>query len=131
MGKSADFENAIAVDQAFSWFLRGGNPAVDEYANAIRKYVPSRLTDGNSLQAAAWVSAKVFEAAAAKVGDKPTSQDILNGLYALRGDSISGLAPGGLARTYNRGQPTAEVYCVFIGRAKGGKWTGNLTPLCR
>jgi branched-chain amino acid transport system substrate-binding protein len=131
MAKSPNFENAIAVNTTFSWFLRGGNGAIDEYVNALRKYVPNRLDDGNSLQAAAWTSAKVFEAAAAKVGDKPSSGDILNGLYAMKGDQVGGLAPGGLARTFNQGQPTPDSYCVVIGRVKGGRWTGNLSPICR
>jgi branched-chain amino acid transport system substrate-binding protein len=131
MAKSKDFEGAIAVNQASSWFFRGGNPAIDEYVAALQKYVPKRLDDGNSLQASAWSSAKLFEAAAARAGDEPTSQDILDGLYALRGETLGGLAPGGLARTFNRGQPTPDTFCVFVGRVKGGRWTGSLTPICR
>jgi branched-chain amino acid transport system substrate-binding protein len=131
MAKSPNFENAIAVGAAFSWFARGGNAAIDEYVSALQKYVPNRLQDGNSLQAAAWLSAKVFEIAAAKAGDKPSSQDILNGLYAMKGNDVFGLAPGGLALTFDQGRPTPDRYCVFIGRIKGGKWTGGLSPVCR
>jgi branched-chain amino acid transport system substrate-binding protein len=131
MATSPNFENAVAVSTTFSWFLRGGNGAIDEYVAAIRKYVPNRLEDGNSLQAAAWTSAKLFEAAAGKAGDKPTSADILNGLYAMKGEQLGGLAPGGLARTFNQGQPTPDTYCVVIGRLKGGTWRGSLSPVCR
>jgi branched-chain amino acid transport system substrate-binding protein len=131
MAKSPDFENAVAVNGAFSWFLRGGSPAIDEYVGAIRKYVPSRLEDGNSLQAAAWQSAKVFERAAAKVGDKPTSAEILEGLHAMRGDDIGGLVSGGMLRTFTRNRPTPDTVCMYVGRVKGGKWTGALAPQCR
>jgi branched-chain amino acid transport system substrate-binding protein len=125
-----DFDNAIAVNSSFPWFLRSGNPGVEEYAAAIGKYAPSRLTTGNTFQTEAWVSAKLFEKAAANVSDKPTSQDILNALWAMRGETLGGLIP---PRTFTRGQPTPETYCVYEGRVKGGKWTApdGMTPLCR
>jgi branched-chain amino acid transport system substrate-binding protein len=131
MAKSPDFDGALAPSQAFPWFLRSGSPGVDEYVAALTKYAPSRLTDGNSLQATGWVSAKVFELAAQRVDDKPTSQNILDGLYAIKGATLGGMAPGGAARTYTRGQPTPDTYCVFDGHVAGGKWVGSLTPTCR
>jgi branched-chain amino acid transport system substrate-binding protein len=128
-----EFENAIAMTPAMPWFLRGGSPAVDEYAQALQKYVPTRLTNGNVFQAWAWVSAKLLEKAAAKVGDKPTSQDILEGLWSMKGETLGGLTPGKAARTFNRNQPTPETFCVFEGRLRNGKWEApqGLAPLCR
>jgi branched-chain amino acid transport system substrate-binding protein len=131
MAKSKDFEGAIGVPQAFPWFLRSGSPGVEEYAAALAKYAPNRLTDGNSLQTTAWASAKLLELAAQKVDDKPTTQNILDGLWSIKGADLGGLAPGRAARTFNRDQPTPDTYCVFTARVQGGKWVGNLNPTCR
>jgi branched-chain amino acid transport system substrate-binding protein len=131
MAKSPDFDGALSATQAFPWFLRSGAPGVDEYVQALTKYAPSRLTDGNSLQATAWASAKIFELAAQKVSDQPTTQDILNGLWSIKGATLGGMAPGGAARSYTKDQPTPDTYCVFPAQVAGGKWTGSLTPICR
>ena len=79
------------------------------------------------------MSAKIFEKAAANVSDKPTSQDILNGLWAMKGETLGGLLPGGLARTFTREQPTPDVLCTFTIGIKGGQWVApqGLTPMCR
>jgi hypothetical protein len=131
MAKSKDFEGALSATQAFPWFLRSGAPGLDEYVGALTKYAPARLSDGNSLQATGWASAKVFELAAQKVSDQPTTQDILNGLWAIKGATLGGLAPGGAARSYTRDQPTPDTYCVFSAQVQGGRWTGSLKPICR
>ena len=131
MAKSPDFDGALSATQAFPWFLRSGAPGIDEYVAALTKYAPNRLTDGNSLQATAWASAKIFELAAQKVADQPTTQNILDGLWSIKGATIGGMAPGGAARTYTREQPTPDTYCVFPAQVQGGKWTGSLTPVCR
>lgn len=125
-----EFEGAIAVNSTFPWFLRSGNAGIEEYAAAIAKYAPSRLTTGNTFMSAAWVSAKLFEKAAEDVSDTPTSQDILNALWAMKGETLGGLLP---PRTFVRNQPTPETYCVYEGRVRDGKWTAPLgaQPVCR
>jgi branched-chain amino acid transport system substrate-binding protein len=128
-----EFENAIAVTPVFPWFMRSGNPAIQEYAAAIGKYAPARLTKSNIFMAGAWLSAKVLEKAAAKVGDKPTSQEILNGLWSMKGETLDGLATGPAARTFTRNQATPETLCVYDTKLVGGKWTApsGLNPICR
>ena len=130
IASNPDFDNAIAVNASFPWFLRSGSPEVEEYAAALTKYAPNRATKGNTFQTIAWVSGKLIEKAAAKVGDKPTSQEILEGLWAMRGETVGGLTP---ARTFTRNQPTPETYCVYVGRVQGGKWVApdGIKPLCR
>jgi branched-chain amino acid transport system substrate-binding protein len=129
----AEFEGAIAVTPVFPWFLRSGSPAIEEMAAALKTYAPARLTKGNVFMAEAWLSAKLFEKAAQKVGDKPTSQDILEGLWAMKGETVYGLAPGRAARSFTRGQPTPETFCTFDTKLVGGKWTspGGLSSICR
>jgi branched-chain amino acid transport system substrate-binding protein len=129
----ADFENAIAVTTNFPWFVRSGSPAIQEYVDALKKYAPSLLGQSNAYVSGGWLSAKVFEVAAAHASDKPSSQDILEGLYAMRGETVGGLAPGRLALTFNRGQPTPPVYCVIPTRLVHSTWTApqGVTPSCR
>ncbi|HMC05723.1 MAG TPA: hypothetical protein VKJ83_09655, partial [Actinomycetota bacterium] len=38
-----------------------------------------------------WVSAKTFDIAARNLPDRPTNEDVLNGLWAVNGDSLGGL----------------------------------------
>jgi branched-chain amino acid transport system substrate-binding protein len=133
MAKIPEYEGTIASLAAFPWFIRSGSPAVDEYVQALQNYAPNLLNNTVDSQTWAWLSAKLFEKAAAKVSDKPTSQDILTGLWAMRNETFDGLAPGGMARTFARDQPTPETYCVFEATIKGGKWVApqGLTPVCR
>lgn len=131
--KVPELDGSISATAAFPWFLHAGAPGIVEYAQAFQTYEPKRLTDGASQQAGAWVTAKVIEKAAAGVGDVPTSQDVLKGLWAMNGETLGGLAPGGMARTYHQGQPTALTYCVFSAKITNSAWTApqGVTPLCK
>ena len=128
-----EFEGAIAVSSVFPWFLRSASPAIDEYVAAFQKYAPARLARGSLFVPEGWVSAKLLEKAAEKVGDKPTSENILEGLWSMNGETLGGLLPGRMARTFRRDQPTPESYCVFDTRLTGGRWTApsGLEPICR
>jgi branched-chain amino acid transport system substrate-binding protein len=131
--QNPEFEGAIGVTPVFPWALRSGSPAIDEMTAALKTYAPARLAKGSIFLTEGWLSAKLFQKAAAKVSDKPTSQDILEGLWAMKGETIDGLASGRAARTFTRGQPTPETFCVFDTKLVGGKWTApsGLTPICR
>jgi len=133
MVKLPQFDNAIGAVISFPWFLHGDSPAIAEYTQALQKYAPGRVDDGVDFQSGAWVAGKLFERAAAKVSDNPTKDEILEGLWAMRGESLGGLLPGGLARTFTRNQPTPETFCVFDPRIQGGKWVAprGTTPICR
>lgn len=133
MAAVPEFDGGIVTTPAFPWFMRSGSPGVDEYVKALTQYAPKRLTEGVAYQSWAWQSAKLFEAAAQHVSKKPTSQDILEGLWAMKGFENSGLSQGAAARTYTRGKATPETYCVYDTRIVGGKWTAprGLTPICR
>jgi len=133
LAKIPEFEGAIGVTGAFPWFVRSGAPAIDEYVAALQTYAPDRLTNGVSYQAWGWQSAKLLEAALANVSDQPTSQAVLNGLWAMQGETLGGLAPGGMALTFTANQPTADPLCVFDIRIQGGSWVlhGGLTPICK
>ena len=127
-------QNSIAYQGTFPWFLTSGSPALDDYGQALQQYAPSLLgAAGSTSQTIAWESAQLFELAAAHVGDKPTSQDILNGLWAIKNNTLGGLAPGGMAFTFTQNQATPDKYCVYQIAIKSGKWTApqGLTPTCK
>jgi branched-chain amino acid transport system substrate-binding protein len=133
MAKIAEFDKAIGNLATFPWFVHGGHPGLDEYLQAMQKYAPNRVNDGVDVQSGAWMAGKAFERAAAKVSDNPTPQEILEGLWSMKNESLGGLLVGGMARTFNRGQPTPETFCVYDARIQGGKWTAprGMTPVCR
>jgi branched-chain amino acid transport system substrate-binding protein len=128
-----EFEGAVANTPTFPWFMRSGNPGIDEMVAALRTYAPARLTKSNIFMSEAWISAKLFEKAAQNVGAKPTAAEILEGLWAMKGETLGGLTAGPAARTFNRGQPTGETFCVYDTKLVRGKWTApsGLTPICR
>ena len=133
VASNPDFEGAVDASNTFPWFLRSGHPLVQEYATALQTYAPSRLTRGNTFMPWSWVSAKIFEKAAQHVSDKPTTQDILEGLWAMKGETLGGLLQGPAARTFTRGQPTPETFCTYEGRLHAGKWEApqGISPICR
>jgi branched-chain amino acid transport system substrate-binding protein len=128
-----EYEGGIGISPVFPWFLRSGSPAIVEYAQALQQYAPKQAADGVGFLSWSWVSAKLIEKAAQHVSDKPTSQDILNGLWSMRGETLGGLLPGRAARTFIRNQPTPETFCTYRARIQGGRWVApdGLNPTCR
>ena len=54
----------------------------------------------------------------------------MNGLYALQGETLGGLAPQPLTFTQGKG---TEVTCYFLANIKNGKLTASngAKPLCK
>ena len=65
-----------------------------------------------------WAAGLLFQAAAAHAPTSPTSQDIVNGLYSLKGDTLGGFAP---PLTYTPGK-THTVPYYFDLAIKDGKF---------
>jgi branched-chain amino acid transport system substrate-binding protein len=133
MAQIPEFDNAIGNLATFPWFLHSGSPAIDEYVAALQQYAPNAATYGVDVQSGGWLAGKLFEQAAQGVSDNPTTQEILDGLWKMNGETLGGLLQGGEARTFTQGQPTAETFCVYSTRIQGGAWTApdGLTPVCR
>jgi len=127
-----EFDGSVASLISFPWFARSG-AGIDEYVQALQKYAPKLLDGGVDFQSAAWVAGKTFERAAANVSDHPTAQEILEGLWSMRNESLGGLLVARTQRTFNRGQPTPDTFCVYLARVEGGKWSApnGTTPVCR
>lgn len=110
-------EGTVAVTYSFPWFVTGGTPALIEYGHAIQQY-----TNGNTgaFSSAGWVSGKMLQAALAHgVSDNPTTQDVLNGLYAFQNQTLGGLSE---PLTYKPGAPAPAARCSYEGVVKNGHW---------
>jgi branched-chain amino acid transport system substrate-binding protein len=113
-----DLDGMIAVLRDFPWFLTSGAPALDEYNNVVSKY-----GGGHTLQfqsAIGWSAAKLFERAATHLSDKPSSQDVFTGLWALRNETLGGLVA---AMQFQEMKPPVPANCAFVAKVAGGKWT--------
>jgi branched-chain amino acid transport system substrate-binding protein len=89
-------------------------PGQRDFRRALRTYAPDMLVDGPAI--AAWASAKLFEAAIARLGDAGrtgpiTTAMVLDGLGRIRNETLGGLAP---PITFSPGQAHAPmVSAVF------------------
>jgi branched-chain amino acid transport system substrate-binding protein len=113
-------EGLYATAQVFPWML-GNTLATAQYDQARREYAPNLRLSGAT--AVAWASGQLLARAAAGVGAQPSSQEILNGLWMLHGETLGGLTP---PLTYVRNQPSPPVPCYFLVEIKGGRWTAPL-----
>jgi branched-chain amino acid transport system substrate-binding protein len=89
-------------------------PAAKTFHNALEKYEPGVLSSTTFTQddADTWASGQLFAAAAkaAKLGNKPTSKELVAGLYKLKGVTLGGLTP---PLTFTKGKPNS-ISCIYI-----------------
>jgi branched-chain amino acid transport system substrate-binding protein len=125
--------NGLKVADITFPFFADSTPATKAYQAALKKYAPSigNGTDRplNSFSAITWASGELFEAAVKAAGSGPiTAASIKRGLYALKGDTLGGLAP---PITFTKGK--AEVSdCYFQYEISNGHYEApsGLTPTC-
>jgi branched-chain amino acid transport system substrate-binding protein len=90
------------------------SPATKAFHAAVEKYAPSVLAAAsfNQDDADTWASGQLFAAAAkaAKLGNKPTSKQLVAGLYKLKGVTLGGLTP---PLTFSKGKPNS-ISCIYI-----------------
>jgi len=110
-------EGAISTVPAFPWFIESGSPALEEYGQAMQQFAKGATRNG--FTTFGWMSGKVFEQAAANVSAEPTPQEILEGLWAMKDETVGGLSA---PITFVQGQPAPEPNCAFYAEVKGGKW---------
>ena len=117
LASDPNLDGLIGTTGLFPWMLTDGPAA--EYAQAIATYAPGLETSGTT--AAVWGSGALAQAAGRNLptGDV-TSNDLLEGLYALNGDTLGGLAP---PLTYRRGQPPVAYNCYYTIALSGGVFT--------
>jgi branched-chain amino acid transport system substrate-binding protein len=111
-------DGMVAASPDFPWMVAGGSPEIDAYHEAIRQYAPTFEESGAA--ADAWVAGELLKKVAANIGPTPTTDAIFHGLWAIRNDTVGGLAP---PLTYAAQQASPEITCYFITKVSGGKWT--------
>lgn len=112
-------------------YLDDSNPAVKEFLDAMDTYYPDDRDKAEFGYPVinAWIGGKLFEAAAEKanLGPDSTPQDVKDGLYALKDETLGGLAP---PLNFTEGKP-APPTCYFSMKIDDGKLTSLGTePVC-
>lgn len=115
-----DTKRLLAPIPSFPWFLTGGSPGLEEYGDAMDRYVDQPLAVRSSQ---GWVAGKLLEKTAQNLSDPPTSADLLAGLWALENETLGGLTP---PLTFPRERPHPEPSCVFLVEATDGGWTARV-----
>ena len=107
-------------------------PAVKAFQDALAKYYPGLLSSAGFTQDDfySWTGGKLFEAAAkaADIGPNSTPAELKTGLYALKNDTLGGIAP---PLTYTKGKPFFTP-CWFSSKIEKGTLisvNGN-RPVC-
>jgi branched-chain amino acid transport system substrate-binding protein len=109
---------AAVNNQTMPYFVRNKDTAA--FHEAMDGYLPS-ATSGFDVMTT-WVGLQVIAEAAkagVKEGGKPTADDIYEGLYSFKGNTIGGLA-GPL--TYVKGKPSPS-HCGFFFALQKGKYS--------
>jgi branched-chain amino acid transport system substrate-binding protein len=111
----------------FPWD-NSSSPAVAEYNDALRRYLPG--TESTPTLTQGWAAAEIFGKAATMMGDVVSKDKLLDALWSFKNETFGGLTP---PLTFVQGHPAPNANCWFYVTVKNGKMTapqGN-TPLCR
>jgi branched-chain amino acid transport system substrate-binding protein len=108
----------IGTEENALWF-DNSTPALQAFHAAMQKYEPSASINAASIMA--WASGKLFEAAYQAAGspDNVTPAQVKTGLYALKDETLDGLAP---PLTFSPGKVN-DIKCYFVIGIKDGKYT--------
>lgn len=129
--KDANFDGALLASTNAN-YVDASIPGVKAFLDANNKYAPGLTTSPqfNYDTLYPWAAGKLFEAAA-KAGNltpSSASADIRKGLYALKNETLDGLAP---PLNFAPGKPAFSP-CYFSTTIKGGKLVSlnNGKPSC-
>jgi branched-chain amino acid transport system substrate-binding protein len=108
----------IDVQGDIPWFVH--NSITKPMYAALNKYAPGVTTGPNfgEVVVQSWAAAVELELASAKLGAHPTSAQVLQGLYALKGTTLRGLSA---PITFHKGG-TASNPCFFEMGIKNSKF---------
>ncbi|MGH9037064.1 MAG: ABC transporter substrate-binding protein [Acidimicrobiia bacterium] len=120
--------DGLVTTPPFMPWTAEGNPELDLFRDVITRFAPGINPEGNPQ--AGWVSARVFEAAVGRSPDPTTSPGILEGLWALKDETVGGTAN---PLTFARDKPTPAPPCWSHLVVKGGAFASptNNRLACR
>lgn len=120
MAAEPALEGGFFGSATFPWVV-GDTPATKEFRDTMATYAPG--VDLSAHSSSGWVAAKLFQTAVTgRLGDTPTASQVLEGLWALRGETLGGLTS---AITFSRGKGAPPSYCFFPMIIAGEKWTAS------
>jgi branched-chain amino acid transport system substrate-binding protein len=111
-----NMQGTVSAGNTFPWFLNN-TPAAQTFQTAVAKYAPGVVPSGGMMLG--WISGLLFGAAAVHLPTNPTSQDVLNGLWAIKNDTLGGLT---YPLTFNSGQATPTPPCWFNMTITNNAW---------
>ncbi|HEY4411026.1 MAG TPA: ABC transporter substrate-binding protein [Acidimicrobiia bacterium] len=95
-------------------------PGLAELHAAFEAVAPGVEPSGAS--GPAWVSAKLFEAAARNLPDKPTAADVLEGLWRVNGETVGGMT---YPLSFGRDQTSPRRSCWGVVTVSGGRFVAS------
>ena len=113
----SDLDGTVVGSHSFAWPATD-TPALHEFHEAFEQYRPGAPIAGS--HSVGWTAAKAFEAAAANLTEPPTTQAILDGLYALNGNTLGGLT---YPLRFERGKPAPRNTCWAPVVLRDKQWT--------
>lgn len=124
--KEPALEGLSAPVATFPW-IASDTAAAREFTDTMRQYAPDVRLSGSA--SAVWTAGKLVEAATRHLSASPKPAEILAALWAMKGETLGGLAP---PLTFHQGQGPDKPACYFVVRVVGGKWTApnGSTPSC-
>jgi ABC-type branched-subunit amino acid transport system substrate-binding protein len=105
-------EGSAVATKAPPWPMKD-TPGLAEIHNAFAAVAPGVQVSAAHVNG--WVSAKTFEVAARNLPDRPTSEDVLNGLWAIKDDSLGGLT---YPLNFPKGQNSPRKACWGVALIK-------------
>ena len=117
-------QNTISAQPDLPWTAKSA-PGIQQMDAAFNKYEPTLLTnpDFNELAVQAWVTGLLLQDAGKAghlgVNGPPTSQELYDGLYALKNDTLGGMAP---PLNFKKGQPN-PINCWYWMKVSHGAFT--------
>ncbi|EIV91840.1 ABC transporter substrate-binding protein [Frankia sp. QA3] len=108
-------EGAWLTSGAPLWF--GDKPYLTDFKAALKQYTKN---DPDGFASRGWQAGLFFAAAAKNVSATPTSAEILDGLYALSGQSLGEWSP---PLTFTKGKPNEVGACNWYAKVVDGKLT--------
>jgi branched-chain amino acid transport system substrate-binding protein len=111
-----DLQGTISPGNVYPWFL-DNSPAAQAFQVAVKEYAPG--TPASSAIMTGWIAGLLFGEAAAQLPTSPTSQDVLNGLWSIKDNTLGGLT---YPLTFTHGQPTLTPACWFNETISNSAW---------
>jgi branched-chain amino acid transport system substrate-binding protein len=123
--KAGETAKLQGIADAFPWFV--DTPATHDFQAAMQQYGGGPASDSASM---AWSSFQLFAKVAAGLSDTPTRDDVFNGLYSLKDETLGGLLPKPV--NFTSGQPSPQIKCFFTVGVQAGKFVApnGLKPSC-